>query len=89
MSKSWMAKHFTKANEGEWIEHAPDTIHYEWCCDCSLRHIVEYRIIKNAAGDLVIQRRSWRDDFATELRRRLAKLEKRNEKKQKSKAAQG
>jgi hypothetical protein len=42
---------------------------YEWCCDCALRHIHFYRIVKNKKGRLVIQRQTWRDNFATELMR--------------------
>jgi len=53
-----MKKHVLDAEEGEWIEVAPNTIHYDWCCDCNLRHIVEYRIVKNKSGKLTVERRS-------------------------------
>jgi len=54
---------------GEWYEMPQGDLVYLWCCDCNLRHVVEFRIVKNKKGKLEIQRRSWRDDFATELRR--------------------
>ena len=44
------------------------TIVYEWCCDCSLRHIVIYDPVEEE-GKLWLRRRLWRDDLATRLRK--------------------
>jgi hypothetical protein len=66
--------------EGEWLTLETDTIHYNWCCDCGLRHIAEYRIVKNKKDQLVVQLRSWRDDYSTELQRSYDRLKKRSKK---------
>lgn len=57
----------------EWTVMTQDELYYEWCCDCGLRHIHIYRIVKNRKGKLEIQRRLWRDDFATNLLREYEK----------------
>lgn len=75
--KRWEKSYVGDVEDGAWYEHSADTLHYDWCCDCHLRHIVEYRIEKNKAGKPVVLRRSWRDSFATELRRRSNKLSRR------------
>lgn len=50
------------------ISTEEDTIVYEWCCDCSLRHIVVYDPVE-VEGKLKLRRRHWRDELATKLRR--------------------
>ena len=76
MAERWMRKHLDTVEDGEWVSFAPNTLHYEWCCDCNLRHVHEYRVIKDKNGDLVCQRRFWRDSFATDLRRKYEKVRK-------------
>ena len=64
-----LKKQIYNVEEGEWITIPQEDIFYNWCCDCNLRHLEEYRIVKNKKGAREIQRRSWRDTFATDLRR--------------------
>ena len=66
--------------EGEWVQFYPEVINYEWCCDCRLRHITEYRIVKDKDGEPVVEQRSWRDSYATDLRRSYERLKKRSKK---------
>ena len=77
MNERWMKNYTFDPEQGEWYEFATHTLHYDWCCDCRLRHINEYRIGKNKKGKPVVLRRWWRDSFATELRRRYEKGRKR------------
>jgi hypothetical protein len=54
----------------ETIEFDTDIPHYEWCCDCGLRHIVLYSIIKRGKK-LKVGLKATRDDWGTWAGRKL------------------
>ena len=72
MSKS-LKDQIVHVQEWQWMTVEQDRLRYTLCCDCNLRHIEEYRIVKDKKGKLVIQWRASRDDFATDLLRAYEK----------------
>jgi len=53
-----------KIKNGQWL--------FQWCCDCNLRHIWNFEIIRGKEPkDDYITARSTRDSFATQMRRKL------------------
>jgi len=54
---------------------------FSWCCDCNLRHIILYDVVRGKTpSDDVIQVRMIRDDLATELKRHYNRSKKKNRK---------
>ena len=42
---------------------------FTWCCDCGLRHIWHFEIIKNEKGEQMIKISGTDDPLATKLRK--------------------
>lgn len=57
---------FYLQHDGEWIE--PEKNYLMACCDCSLVHKMEFRVVKGR-----VQFRAWRDKRATAARRHVEK----------------
>ena len=64
-----MARDWSQVYDGKWQSVALDGKFTEICCDCSLTHQVEIKVLKNGK----IQWRCWRDDKQTKRHRRKFK----------------
>ena len=69
-------KYVTQKFDGVPTTFTPGSINFEWCCDCSLRHVTRYSIGVDDDGDPVVIQRVWRDDHATGMQRREARRKK-------------
>jgi hypothetical protein len=64
-----VAKDYDQVYDGKWQRVGPDGKFTEICCDCSLTHQVEIRVLKNGS----IRWRCWRDDKQTKRYRKQFK----------------
>lgn len=56
--------------------------HYEWCCDCGLKHTIFYQFIRGATpDDDIVKAYAVRDDWATDAFKELKRLRKAEKKK--------
>ena len=59
-----------KRGNEDYIDIKTGDIEFTWCCNCSLRHVVIYDIIRgNKPKNDIVRIRTRCDDFATELKR--------------------
>jgi hypothetical protein len=65
-----------EVKDWEAVTYEPGILNYQWCCDCNLRHVVQYNIAKRNGKSVVLVRTS-RDDWATNARRRELRRKKR------------
>ena len=77
--EAWYRKLVDSPGCGDWIEYDTGMTHFDWCCDCHLRHCIEYKVGKNKQGDPVVLRRSQRDETATQLHRRYERLRRKSD----------
>lgn len=64
-----MAKDWAQVYDGKWQSVAKDGTFTEICCDCSLTHKMEIKVLKNGR----IRWRCWRDEAQTTAHRRRFK----------------